>query len=264
MTDSLHRACPARFSGSDLSRPPPPNPPPRAGEGWVGACRTAPQPHCNFKPSPAAMQGFSAGGRSAPRQARPPGDHPRCLLTFSTDLPASVCDTRPFAGARPHGHPPLSLRPPYGGLFLCWAASAAALFLCSFGPSRSALSQLRLGRRIGDIAFRIDRPRFFGAVSGGRGQPVHRAIPVEIERIVAPTLPRFGLGAGAARVARFGRARERKKPFSCHIAETDRRPVRSVPGFSGISAIVNGGRRNSETGTCGCGSERNSSGRSCA
>src|SRR6266446_7582148 len=85
MTDSLHRACPARFSGSDLSRPPPPNPPPLAGEGWVGACRTAPQPHSNFKPSPAAMQGFSAGGRSAPRQARPPGDHPRGLLTFSTD-----------------------------------------------------------------------------------------------------------------------------------------------------------------------------------
>ncbi len=164
--------------------------------------------------------------------ARPPSDHPRGLLTFSTDLPASVCDTRPFAGARPHGHPPLSLRPPYGGLFLCWAG--------------------------------IDRPRFFGAVSGGRGQPVHRAIPVEIERIVAPTLPRFGLGAGAARVARFGRARERKKPFSCHIAETDRRPVRSVPGFSGISAIVNSGRQNSETGTCGCGSERNSSGRPCA
>src|SRR4051794_14996725 len=27
MTDSLHRACPARFSGSDLSRPPLPNPP---------------------------------------------------------------------------------------------------------------------------------------------------------------------------------------------------------------------------------------------
>src|SRR5437868_15266942 len=67
MTDSLHRACPARFSGSDLSRPPPPYPPACGGDR-VGAYRTAPQPRRNFKPSPAAMQGFSGDGRSAPRE----------------------------------------------------------------------------------------------------------------------------------------------------------------------------------------------------
>src|SRR5436190_13521890 len=83
----------------------------------------------------------------------------------------------------------------------------------------SVLSQLRLGRGIGDIALGIDRPRFFGAVSGGRGQSVHRAIPVEIERIIAPALPRLGFGAGATLVARFGRGGERKKSFSCHTAE---------------------------------------------
>src|SRR5712672_541756 len=63
------------------------------------------------------------------------------------------------------------------------------------------------------------------------------AVPIEIERIVAPALPWLRLGAGAALIARFGRAREREKSSS-HTAETDRRPVRSVPGFARISAIV--------------------------
>ena len=80
----------------------------------------------------------------------------------------------------------------------------------------SVLSQLRLGGGIDDIPLGIDRPRFFGAVSGGGGQPVHRAIPVEIERMVPPALSRLRLGAGATLVARFGRAGERKKSFSCH------------------------------------------------
>ena len=102
----------------------------------------------------------------------------------------------------------------------------------------SVLSQLRLGRGVGDIAFRVDRPLIADARSAGRGQPMHRAIPVEIERIIAPALPRLRLGAGATLVARFGRGGERKKSFSCHNAETDRRLIRSVPGFSSISAIV--------------------------
>jgi len=57
--------------------------------------------------------------RSAARaqEARPPGDHPPGLLTFLTDLPVSVrLRARPRC-ARPYGHPPLSLRPPFGGLF---------------------------------------------------------------------------------------------------------------------------------------------------
>src|SRR5712692_5053102 len=52
MTDSLHRACPARFSGSDLSRP----------------HRAAPQPRANFKPSPRAMQEFSVPATGSPRR----------------------------------------------------------------------------------------------------------------------------------------------------------------------------------------------------
>src|SRR5690242_3292197 len=114
--------------------------------------------------------------------------------------------------------------------FYAWTAAAAAL-LSFLEPRGSALSQLRLDRGIDDIPLGIDRPRFFSAVGGGRGQPVHRAIPVEIERIIAPALPRLGLGASAAFFARFGRAGQRDKLFSCHTAETDRRLVRSVPGF---------------------------------
>jgi len=68
----------------------------------------------------------------------------------------------------------------------------------------SVLSQLRLGGGIDDIPLGIDRPRFFGAVGGGGGQPVHRAIPVKIERMVPPALPRLRLGAGATLIARFG------------------------------------------------------------
>src|SRR5204863_209028 len=62
MTDSLHRASPARFSGFVLSRRPP----------TPGACRTAPQPRRNFKPTLAAMQGFSAEGATQADEAPPP------------------------------------------------------------------------------------------------------------------------------------------------------------------------------------------------
>src|ERR1700730_9317418 len=71
----------------------------------------------NFKPSPAAMQGFSAKAPAHARAARPLRAKRPGLLTFSTDLPPSLGGMRPFAGARPHGHPPLSLEAAIGGLF---------------------------------------------------------------------------------------------------------------------------------------------------
>src|SRR5437763_13630939 len=116
MTDSLHRACPARFSGSDLSRPPLPHPP-ACGRDRVGAYRTAPQPRPQFQAEP---RGDARIFWRRPVRAQgdpPPSDRPGGLLTFSTDLAASVLSMRPFAGARPHGHPPLSLEAANGGLF---------------------------------------------------------------------------------------------------------------------------------------------------
>lgn len=70
---------------------------------------------------------------------------------------------RPFAGARPHGHPPLSLRPPFGGL----------LFI------RSALPQLGLGRRVDDVALGIDGPPFAGSILSGSRQSMHRTVAVK-------------------------------------------------------------------------------------
>jgi hypothetical protein len=62
---------------------------------------------------------------------------------------------------------------------------------------------------------------------------VHRAIPVEVERVVAAALPRLGLGAGAALLAGLGRAGKREEP-----SVTGAEAVRSVPVSSAISAIV--------------------------
>ena len=71
--------------------------------------RTAPQPRSQFQAEP---RGDARIFWRRPVRAQgdpPPSDRPGDLLTFSTDLPASVVSMRPFAGARPHGHPPLSL-----------------------------------------------------------------------------------------------------------------------------------------------------------
>ena len=85
----------------------------------------------NFKPSPAAMQGFSVEGPVQATATRPLRAKRPDSLTFSTDLPPSLCSMRPFAGARPHGHPPLSLEAAIGGLFF----TPTRAFLYSRGQS---------------------------------------------------------------------------------------------------------------------------------
>ena len=78
---------------------------------------------------------------------------------------------RPFAGARPHGHPPLSLRPPIGGLFFI----------------TSALPQLGLARRVNDVALGIDVPPFAGSIPSNGRPPMHRTIAVGECGLDAPT-----------------------------------------------------------------------------
>jgi hypothetical protein len=78
----------------------------------------------------------------------------------------------PFAGPRPHGHPPLSLRPPIGGLFFM----------------TSALPQLGLARRVDDVAFGIDVPPFAGSIPCNRRPPMHRTVTVGGRGLDAPTL----------------------------------------------------------------------------
>src|SRR3979490_799901 len=97
---------------------------------------------------------------------------------------------------------PSALRPPTAASFF---ASAPLSLLAGL-----ALSQFRPRGR-GDVAVFVDRSRFGNAGSTGRGQPVHRAVPIEIERIVAPALPWLRLGAGAAPIAPVRRARAGQK-----------------------------------------------------
>src|SRR5260370_4407385 len=91
MTDSLHRACPARFCGSDLSR---------RARGQPRR-RATPQPAANFKPSPAAMQGFSA--------ALPRRDNNRDLVNVLVRVVGHSSDTPASLPRRPQGHPPSTL-----------------------------------------------------------------------------------------------------------------------------------------------------------
>ena len=128
MTDSLHRACPARFSGSDLSR--------RRARA-TPRHRAAPQPHANFKPSPSAMQGFSAEGVLKPRRFHRGARSARAVnllaMFVGHALPhALLCGTR-----CPHGHPPLSLEAAFGGLlFVQTRAAFAALLFLESGRTR--------------------------------------------------------------------------------------------------------------------------------
>src|SRR5438045_4797174 len=126
MTDSLHRACPARFSGSVLSRRPPPGGMP---DGTPASAQFQAEPR-----SDARIFCRRTVGAARTRLWRVIGAG---LLTFSRRLPHSLGDTRPFAGARPHGHPPLSLRPRYRGLFFC---SQAALRRPRFWADQSLRS----------------------------------------------------------------------------------------------------------------------------
>jgi hypothetical protein len=198
MTDSLHRACPARFSGSDLSRP---------CAQAIPRRRAAPQPHANFKPSPPAMQGFSAkpGAASHRLACRAHSTMAVNLLARFVGHPRShalLCGTR-----CPHGHPPLSLEAAFGGLLF---------FLGGRSPFYRG-KQLLLGRGIDDIAFGVDDLSSLGqAMPRHGGDAVHRTIAVECRRVVAAALPRPRLGTGAALVAGLGRSRDGKRSSICH------------------------------------------------
>src|SRR5437763_8475264 len=128
---------------------------------------------------------------------------------------------RPFAGARPHGHPPLSLRPPFGGLFFI----------------RSALPQLGLARRIDDVALGIDAPRFAGSIPSNRRPPMHRTVAVG-RRLGAPTLQEIWRRTGTALGASLGRSGKRQLSFGGHTAVTGPQLICSVPVCFTISAIV--------------------------
>src|SRR5260370_6339168 len=141
MTDSLHRACPARFSGSDLSRLCPRTTPHR---------RAAPQPHANFKPSPSAMQGFSAKPAAAPHRLACRAHTTRAVNLLARFVPhplshALLCGTR-----CPHGHPPLSLEAAFGGLLFFWGPPLAASL------SFNRREQLFLRRGGHHVAPRVD------------------------------------------------------------------------------------------------------------
>src|SRR5438105_9612951 len=147
MTDSLHRACPARFSGSDLSR---------LGAQATPRRRAAPQPHANFKPSPSAMQGFSAEGALKPRRFHRGARSARAVnllaMFVGHALPhALLCGTR-----CPHGHPPLSLEAAFGGLLFfqrgrLWRPPFLSVAALSFHRRK----QFLLGRGIDAIALDI-------------------------------------------------------------------------------------------------------------
>src|SRR5438046_3068973 len=111
---------------------------------------------------------------------------------------------RPFAGARPHGHPPLSLRPPFGGLFFI----------------RSALPQLGLARRVDDVALGIDPAPFAGSILGDGRPPMHRAVAVGRRRLGAPTLQEIWRRTGTALGASLGRSGERYLSFGRHTSVT--------------------------------------------
>src|SRR5437764_2853542 len=164
MTDSLHRACPARFSGSDLSRPVTGKPAKADGTPASAAISSRASRRCKgFLP---VFPWQANGDGAAPwTQAR--------LLTFSTELPLSLPGMRPFAGARPHGHPPLSLRPPLGGLFFS-AAGVRAPSLCW---------RYRLRYRSGLVRRRASRqrrqahaPGTWGRAASDRHRPVRLSV----------------------------------------------------------------------------------------
>src|SRR5438105_15151802 len=129
---------------------------------------------------------------------------------------------RPFAGARPHGHPPLSLRPPFGGLFFI----------------RSALPQLGLARHVDDVALGIAAPPFAGSIPSNRRPPMHRTVAIGRHRLGAPTLQEIWRRTGTALGASFGRSGKRQLSFGGHTAVTGPQGICSVPVCFTISAIV--------------------------
>src|ERR1700680_850309 len=203
MTDSLHRACPARFSGSDLSRLCAQATPRR---------RAAPQPHANFKPSPSAMQGFSAGPAPWPAAVRPRRELGNDYESFSEICRASSVPRAPLRNALPAW---ASSPQPRGRLWRPPFLSGGRLWRPPLSFQRR--EQLLLRRGIDDIALGVDDLSSLGeAMPRHGGDAVHRTIAVECRRVVSAALPRPRLGTGAALVAGFGRSREGKRSFVCH------------------------------------------------